>query len=290
MIDWPSTLIRDIARKRAVLFLGAGVSRNSVGEIRGKRPPSWIEFLNSALKQCPGSKSHIEKLIREKNLLVACEIIKNKLGRNDWNEILRDEFVRPKYKPSNLHEYIFKLDLRLVLTQNFDKIYDTYAQSKSGGTVQIKHYYDDDVSRVLREDGLAVVKVHGTIDKPAEMIFTRKEYSQARYKYASFYSILDALTLTHTFLFLGCGLADPDIQLFLERYSSTYKSDSPHYIVLPKNETIHKDYIDAIETDLNLKLLTFDPRNNHKELIKSIQKLVELVDAKKQELAESQNW
>jgi len=26
---------------------------------------------------------------------------------------------------------------------------------------------------------------------------------------------MDALVLTHTFLFLGCGIADPDVQMML---------------------------------------------------------------------------
>ena len=45
------------------------------------------------------------------------------------------------------------------------------------------------------------------------MVFTRNEYADARNKYRDFYSIIEALAITHTFLFLGCGLNDPDTRL-----------------------------------------------------------------------------
>jgi len=213
MINWPNIVIDDIARRRAVLFLGAGVSKNSLGIDNVSRPPSWMEFLNDGISKCTGNTKHIRKLINDGDLLTACEIIKDKLDE-EWFNLLREKFITPQYKPSRLHESLFKLDLRLVFTYNFDKIYDTYAQSASNNTIQSKNYYDIDLSRVLRGDNRAIVKVHGTIDEPSQMIFTRKEYIQARHKNHTFYTILDALTITHTFIFVGCGLSDPDVQLF----------------------------------------------------------------------------
>ena len=52
MINWPNQLVEDLARRRAVLFLGAGVSRNSLSANRLKRPPEWSEFLRTALRSC----------------------------------------------------------------------------------------------------------------------------------------------------------------------------------------------------------------------------------------------
>lgn len=50
MIDWPERLVEDIARRRCVLFLGSGVSANSVNK-EGERPKTWTEVLkNGVLK------------------------------------------------------------------------------------------------------------------------------------------------------------------------------------------------------------------------------------------------
>ena len=43
MIVWPLHLIDELARRRSIIFLGSGVSKNSAG-IAGKRPPLWKEF------------------------------------------------------------------------------------------------------------------------------------------------------------------------------------------------------------------------------------------------------
>jgi hypothetical protein len=186
-MKWPEALITDIARRRAVLFLGAGVSRNSVGN-GGKRPPLWDEFLRTALNRCDGSTRHISGLLNRFDYLTACEILKKKL-HDDWSMLITREFVDPAYQTASIHEEIFKLDTRLVLTQNFDKIYDTYAQNESKNTILLKNYYDVDTSKVLRGDVRAIVKVHGTVDSQDRMVFTRNDYLQARAKYPLFYFV-----------------------------------------------------------------------------------------------------
>lgn len=47
MITWPDELVSDIARRRSVLFLGAGISMNSVGN-GGVRPKNWNDLLTEA--------------------------------------------------------------------------------------------------------------------------------------------------------------------------------------------------------------------------------------------------
>jgi hypothetical protein len=287
MINWPPLLIEDIARRRAVIFLGAGVSKNSPGK-GGKRPPNWIEFLTLAMDKCPGPTKHIRKLIKEQDFLTACELIKEKLDE-DFNSIIRQEFVDPLYTPAQIHKDIFKLDLRTVATQNFDKIYDNFAQAESNGTVHVKAYYDDDVALVARERTSCILKAHGTIDQPAKMIFTRKEYTESRYKYGAFYSLMDALALTHTFVFLGCSLADPDIRLMLERHAHFYPHARPHYIVMPKN-AIHEDVRESTRANLNLKVLTYDSKAHHQELTDSVAALVGQVEAERTVIADEQRW
>ena len=40
MINWPEDVVEDIARRRCVLYLGSGVSANSVNE-KGETPATW---------------------------------------------------------------------------------------------------------------------------------------------------------------------------------------------------------------------------------------------------------
>lgn len=288
MIAWPAPLIDELARRRAIIFLGSGVSKNSSG-IAGKRPPLWKEFLETGVKRCQDKKRsrEISKLIKESDLLTACELLHEALGA-EWENLILEEFVNPQYPASETHRHIFGLDSRLVITQNFDKIYDTYASAESQGTVIVKRYDEGDVSNFIRKRHRLIIKAHGSIDSPNDMVFTKGDYARARHKYAAFYSLLDGLMLTHTCLFLGCGISDPDIQVMLERNVQLHPTSNPHYIAM--GARFSADFKRAVKKTMNLEVLQYNPKDNHIELQSSLEKLVEMVEQRKQELAINRDW
>nr|WP_269751517.1 SIR2 family protein [[Bacillus] enclensis] len=197
--------------------------------------------------------------------------------------------MRPGFEKHRIHEAIFKLDSRIVATPNVDKIYDTFANQESRGTIMVKNYYDNDLADKLRSEDRMIIKVHGTIELPDKMIFTRKQYTTAKYKNSAFYKLLDSLALTHTFIFLGCGLNDPDIRLILENYAHLYPNSRPHYMVT-SSESINDDLKRSIRVNANLELLSYSSMNNHKELCTSLEYLAGLVEEERDRISENQNW
>jgi hypothetical protein len=196
MINWPDQLIADIARRRAVLMIGSGVSRHSIGDT-GVHPPTWRGFLEAALIRCHPAPKHIKNAIKRGQYLDACEWLK-KYAEDDWVSILRSSFVDPKFQPAEIHKLLYQLDCRIVLTPNFDLIFDGYAKTESQQTILVKNYDDDDLIDGIRRNDRLVLKVHGSIDEPNKMIFTKSDYAAARTKYSSFYSLLDALIRLRT--------------------------------------------------------------------------------------------
>jgi len=75
-----------------------------------------------------------------------------------------------------------------------------------------------------------IVKAHGSIDDTEKIIFTSKQYYESREKFPEFYDLLYALFMTHTVVFFGYGLNDPDINLLLQFLHNTASSSCPHYI------------------------------------------------------------
>jgi len=240
------------------------------------------------MKECTGTKHHVKRLLKEQDYLTACEIIKHDIGET-WYRRVHSQFVEPRFQPAEIHADIFKLDARIVLTQNVDKIYDTFALSESDNTVYIKQYSDEDVARVVRGDRRCVLKAHGNVDNVAEMVFTRQEYSNARYSFPRFYAMLDALVLTHTFFFVGCGLADPDVRLMLERHAQVFPTSRPHFMVMSK-KAVHSDVRDCFQRNLNLHFLTYSADNYHKELGDSIKELVLQVEEQRSAFAATRDW
>jgi hypothetical protein len=287
MITWPHQLIKDIARRRSVIFLGAGISRNSTNA-GGRRPKTWEDFLRDACTAV-NPNVHIRKLLNQKDYLTACEVLRGRLGRDAFVQLVRDEFLTPGYNHTPIHEYIFRLDSRIVATPNFDKIYEVFANHAAHASVIVKHHYDPDVTDAIREDGRLVLKIHGSIDSPHRMIFTRSEYAKARSEHRLFYQVLDALAMTHTFLFLGCGVSDPDVALLLEDAFFRHPLSRSHILVIPRG-VLHPDVIRIVEETMNLKVILYGATNNHAELTDSIEELGNLVETCRDELKVSGNW
>ena len=276
MIHWPDQLKRDLLSRRVVVFLGSGVSKNSVGQDGHTRPPTWGEFLDKGLKEI-GSKgtSHIKKAIKENDLLHACEWIRNRM-EEEWEPFLRKCFVDPGFVPNEIHKTIFGLDQRIYLTPNFDQIFENFVISETGGQVSVKRYTDPDVHNFLREDRTHIVKVHGSVEHPRELIFTQKDYAEARVRYSAFYDVLDACLLSHTFLIIGCGVSDPDLSLLLENHRFNFPNSRPHYLVT--SSKISSDMISSLRSNRNLKCLTYNPKDHHAELLESLKILASIMD------------
>jgi hypothetical protein len=288
MITWPDELVSAIARRRSVIFLGAGASMNSVNAA-GNRPPSWTGFLQSGIERLPAPQTELKRLLREKDFLSCCQILKYKMGY-DWVPLLEETFLTPQFRPADIHRQVLRLDSSIVVTPNFDKIYDNHAMSATGNLFKVKKHYDDDIPRVLRgsENQRLILKIHGCIDTPDKLIFTREDYADIRSKYANFYRAVDALILTHTFLFIGCSMTDPDLMLMLEQYARSFGAAPPHFVALAGK--LSDEYTKMLQDNYNLRVLKYSDANQHKELLESIEKLNECVEDRRDKIAASNLW
>lgn len=290
MITWPDELVEDLARRKAVLFLGAGVSKNAVNS-KNERPMDWKQFLTHVTTLVPSGdkRDTVNACIKDGDYLTACELAKRYLKPDVFKTRLYAEYSDKMFVPGKIHEDIIALDSRLVLTTNFDKLYETKANQLKLSSVIVKSYNEPGVADILRRTQRVVVKVHGTIDSFDHVIFTRKAYAQARTTHALFYEILRALFLTHTFIFLGVSMKDPDIQLLLEDNSYRFPGTRPHFVVTPMGE-IAEGVLEIMEESMNLRPILYDPVNYHAELAAGIGSLVPLVAAERDALTTTLEW
>jgi hypothetical protein len=289
MIIWPQNLVLEIARRRSVVFCGAGISMQCTNA-GGQQPKNWTDLLLSAVNQVPGPstrKKEIIFLIKERDFLTACEVIRDKMGARPFYAFLIQELLTPNFQPAPIHDTIIKLGSRILATPNFDKVLENKASALPGNAVRIKNYYDGDVTAVAKGEMMVILKVHGTIDTPDKMIFTRADYTKARNDNSAFYSVLEALSMTHTFLFIGCGLSDPDIKLMLEDHAFLHKWAEPHYFVMPK-KTIPPSIIPAVERNLNIKILEYS--GGHTQLKPELDALVVEVTRARNVMQMNASW
>src|SRR4051812_16265668 len=118
IIDWPKELVDDIARRRSVIVLGSGISRQSVNAA-GVRPPMWAGFLKTAVVELAApkaTKEAITKLINSNDMLTACEAIKEQMGQATFRDYIRSQFLTPQFQPVAIHDSIISLDSRITAT------------------------------------------------------------------------------------------------------------------------------------------------------------------------------
>jgi hypothetical protein len=285
VIVWPDGLVSAIARRRSVILIGSGVSANASTD-DGRRPSTWGSFLQKGYQRLGKRVGHIQTALSRYAYLEACDYLRLALGE-DWANLIRDEFLTPGYKHAEIHEAIFNLDSRIVASLNFDRIYETYATRASEGTVVVKNYYDADIREAVSGADRYIIKPHGTADTISKMIFTLEQYGKARVEHATFYDVFSSLLHTHTFFCVGCGLADPDIQLIFEDYKYKH-GESPHFMALPT--PLSEPQRDLIKRTRGINVLTYSPRDGHSELTKSLKFLVGQVASKRDEIAEFRSW
>ncbi|MCX7112977.1 MAG: SIR2 family protein [Proteobacteria bacterium] len=277
MIVWPTSLIREVAARRCIFFLGAGVSA-SASDKTGNNPKAWGLFLSEASSLILNNKDkkEVNKLIKWKQYLVALQGIRDRVNPADYRDLLDKHFNNQAYQASYLHECIYLLDSRIVITTNFDRIYEKYClKTANSDAYKIINYYSHDLVDEIRSDSRLIIKAHGSIDDISKMIFTRSEYHQAKQNHSQFYEIIKALFLTNTVLFVGCSLVDTDVLLLLEEVKITGSSERPHYAVIKKNSMSIFELRDWQKT-YNICALEYAPL--HDDLLTDLQRLLDQVE------------
>ncbi len=274
IIKWPEPLIEDLARGRCIIFLGAGISASSSTK-EGKRPKAWKEFLihvNDRYISLKKDKDYIKKLINNGQYLIALQIIYDLVDRGTYNSIIEKEFKEPDYIPSEIHKIISEIDPKLIITTNFDIIYEKAVPTQA--ITPITYDNSGNFADLIRSNSKILVYAHGNIRSIKDTIFTKKQYYEAKKNYSEFYNMLHALFITNTVLFLGCGLNDPDINLVLENVHIKTGASKPHYNVMLKGT--HKSLLNDWKNSYNINTLEYGP--NYEDLKENLSALKEEID------------
>lgn len=272
MLEWGDALIKELAARRCIVFLGSGASAGCKSTIGKTQPPKWSDLLialTGKIRNHDDEKSLAKKLIEELKYLDAAEVILSTLNRADYVDAMRNIFEQPRYQPSDIHHAILKIDPKIVITTNYDTVYDLYCrQGIARDGYNIFKYTDNHLVSQLRSPIRCVIKAHGCITDPDTMVLTRSEYFNAKQRSPHFFKILDALFLTHTILFVGYSLTDPDIQITLENANISAPSSHRHYFVTESGSAPALKR--AWEKTYNVEVLEF-PAGNFSDLNESLE-------------------
>lgn len=263
-IQWPKNLIEELAYNRGIVFTGAGLSATASNN-SGSRMPGWNQTIEEAKALIPSTSTeileYIESSLRNKDYLGALQCIQDYSDSGSYSALMRETFMRGSFTASKAHEFIMKLNLKVIVTTNFDTIYEDYCKSKTIGeedlTYSVSQYYQEkSLLDNIKSFPNIIIKAHGSIDEIDKMVFTRNQFFKARNEYPNFYKLLEALFLTHNVLFIGYSFNDPDIQLLLNSEINNLTSGSPHYILVEENE-VHKEVEKMWKENYNISTIKY---------------------------------
>lgn len=277
LITWPKSLVTEIAERRCIIFIGSGISAGCVNS-EGNHPKDWDLFLKAGIQRLSNNeaKEFALELCLEKRYLDAAQILHDYINSGDFDEFIQDELnPMDPYKPSEVYKIIQDLDAKIVVTTNYDTIYEKLCmQGQASAAYNVLKYYENNILNDIRSRKRLIIKAHGCISNTDNIILTRGQYFNARDKYHSFYNILDALFLTNTILFIGCGLNDPDINLILENSNIAAKCTRSHYALM--GEGNHESIKKTVRSTYNLQILEY-PKGRHDLISDALDSLLEQV-------------
>jgi SIR2-like domain len=285
MVNWPESLVIELAARRCIVFLGAGASSSaSRADASGEHPPNWLSFLRilqaGSNRGEPGDLVKAVELLGSKQYLDCAEILRSTcLHPADYNRLVGETLER--YRPTEVHRTVESLDQKIVVTTNFDTLYEDHCrQGEARHGYSVINYYDEGLITRMRSPKRLILKAHGCVTVPEKTILSKSDFFKMRAEYPGFFKTLESLFLTHTLLFIGYSVTDPDIQLLLENASITAKSDHPHYALMATG--LHPAIREAFFRTFNLRILEYAPANDHEEFLISLQDLAARVNEMRQ--------
>lgn len=264
-------LVEDLARRKVVLFVGAGVSMWAKPRGGGSFK-TWSQFLSHASNNVTHEKTKklINGRIKKGDYLIASELLKAELGEQ-WSRILSAEFQQAA-DISRLHRALVSLDQRIIVTTNFDKLIETaWAESAQGRYPTVVSKMDQKAFRLFRDDDPYLIKLHGSIDEPESIVFDKTSYQRTAFANQFYRDLIGTLLLTHTFIFVGFSMDDPAISLVVESHAYRFSDTRPHYIFTPGSPSHPIDELS--KTLRKLFVLRYPEKDSHIALADNIEAL-----------------
>jgi hypothetical protein len=278
----PDYIVEEIAARRVVFFLGAGACSGSKSADGKRMPPQWDELLDGLRRRTKKRtvKDVAKELMNQQDLLGAAEVLVDALSVPDFHSYLTDVIQRPDYQDNELIRAIHDLDPKIVVSTNYDLIYEgVCADEIRKGLMKTKTYLDNDIVDSIRSGVRLYIYAHGCIKSPSDIVLTTSQYYTSRRKSPGFYAVLESLFMTSTVVFVGYSLRDPDIQLLFESNGLKVRSSRKHLLITQKGN--HTAVIRAMEAKYDLKVIEY-AKGKHEQVHQYFSSILPDVELKRE--------
>lgn len=240
-LNLPSNLISAVTEQRAVLFLGAGASRQAKHPQGAKIPQG--EQLRDLI-----SDKFLGGGLKDKSLTTVSAMAANEAGLPAFQLWIHDLFE--PFQPNDFHSLIPQFRWKAIATTNFDLLIErAYATAPSRLQNLVKTVKDGDSfdPRMSRETNpVGFYKLHGCVDHYTDQdipfILSMEQYADYERNRKSFYDRFRQLGRDYPIVFAGYSLSDPHIQRILFDLTDQKILRPPFFLVAPGITDIEERY------------------------------------------------
>ena len=269
----PPDLVERIAGGNAAVFVGAGLSQ-------GARLPGWPQLLREMLthlEQRDGIQSDQPDLlnaIQQDDLLDVAEELRERLRDNDFRRFLRERIQGTQPKPTQTHPQHHRIPFGVQVTTNYDALLEgAYALEHEGATLHTFTHQDVPELGAATRSGEYLLKLHGDINRTDTVVLGTTDYRRIMLANPACRTHLTTLFATRTVLFLGYGLADPDLMLVLDALREYFRGHAgTHYALMPEDRA-PAFKCKRWEKDHEIHVLTYSPTAGHPEVAQFLDSL-----------------
>ena len=268
MVNIPTGLREAIKADELVLFVGAGLSWNFKNK-KNETLEGWTKMassITSHLKEKHRITEEVKQSCDKKEPIDALKEIEDSgVNKRIVGEFVKDYFTLGEGNDYSLHQNLFELSTKIITT-NYDRAFEMAVPRLQ----EIKAYRGKNYElNRLKKDSVFLFKLHGCIENVDSMVLFPSDYeklynSKGRDAEHALYALRNHI-FNKTFLFIGTGLSDPQINSFFEeikRIQQIYNQE--HYIITP----------DPLEKSLDF--LTRIPIPSYEEIPGIIDQLLEI--------------
>jgi SIR2-like domain len=244
----PNPLIEAVKSKRAILFLGAGASKESRNSL-GETPPDADQLRDILAQRFFGVS------MKNRDVMAVAEMaIASSGGAPLVFEAVRLSFEG--FEPSKAHKLISAFNWRMIATTNYDLLVErAYSDSPQRLQTLVRFVKDDEpVDEKLQAvvNPVQYLKLHGCLDhiydNDIQLVLSREQYESYSTNMTRLFNRLKDRAPESSIVFIGYRLDDAHIRELIYRIGSDKRPR--WYIIAP----------DAQDYDINFGDYPLDPR------------------------------
>ena len=227
-------LAEELEKGKLVVFVGAGVSKNS-------GLPDWKELIKD-YAEYRGIKEFTSK-----EYLTIPEEVFERYGSLKYYEIAEKRFLG-KYVPNSVHRILKKMDLTYIITTNYDTLIEDQIKN-----LQIVSK-DEDLP--YTNSNRMLIKMHGDF-KNKNIVLKKSDYDNYEKNFQLISTLIKGLFTTNTILFIGYSYNDTNVQQIMNWIKEILKEETRKAFLVEFTEKDDKEEENGEQINrISLKLLT----------------------------------